>query len=113
MGISLRYQPSTNVKIALTRVPEVRRQVRRAAAAVRDEARRLAPKDTGAGARSIKVKSAFVNGQNEYHVSWDRDHFYMWFWEAGTIRNSPRPFLRPAADTVQRGGGSAPADPGE
>lgn len=109
----LGYHPTQNIKLALTRVPEVRRQVRRAAAAVRDEARRNAPKETGAGAKSIKVTSRTVGGAVEYRVSWDRDHFYMGFHELGAINVTARPFLRPAADLIQHGGGSASADVGE
>jgi HK97 gp10 family phage protein len=30
-------------------------------------------------------------------VSWTREHFYMGFAELGTSRQSPTPFLRPAA----------------
>jgi HK97 gp10 family phage protein len=111
------YRPSTNIKKALTQVPEVRRQVRRAAAEVRDEARRNARAsgvwDTGAGAKSIKVESLLIGGANEYHVSWDREHFYMGFHELGAINVTARPFLRPAADLIQRGVGSTSADFGE
>ena len=107
------YRPSRNIKKALTQVPEVRRQVRRAAAEVRDEARRNAPRDTGAGAKSIQVKSLLVGGANEYHVSWDREHFYMGFHELGAINVTARPFLRPAADLIQRGVGTASVDLGE
>lgn len=68
-------------------------------------ARALAPRETGQGAASIDWElTREPDGEMGVRVSWDRDHYYMWFHEAGTRgrqRNgrgvSPRPFLRPAA----------------
>jgi HK97 gp10 family phage protein len=57
----------------------------------------LAPRDTGEGARSIQAKLFWIHGEPEVRVSWTREHFYMGFAELGTSRQSPTPFLRPAA----------------
>ncbi len=57
----------------------------------------LAPKDTGAGARSIHAELVTVGGLPEVHVSWDRAHFYLSFFELGTVHQRAQPFLRPAA----------------
>lgn len=64
---------------------------------IAETARRLAPKDSGAGAASIRAEVATASTGPEVHVSVDRDHFYLLFAEFGTSRQSPRPFLRPAA----------------
>ena len=61
---------------------------------VAKRAARDAPKDSGAGARSIRAE---IVG-DEIRVSWNRDHFYMFFHEVGTSKKSARPFLRPALD---------------
>jgi hypothetical protein len=100
------YRPTANIKRALTQVPEVRRQTRRAAAALRDEARPKLLRDTGAGARSVRVVSKFVDGANEYRVSWDRAHWYM-----GLHEKNIQVLVETAAK-IQRGQGIAPADIG-
>ncbi len=65
---------------------------------VANEAAALAPKRTGAGARSIRAEYATAaDGSREVRVSWDRDHFYMSFAEFGTEHQRATPFLRPAA----------------
>jgi hypothetical protein len=97
-----RYRPSVNIKRALTQVPEVRRQTRRAAAAVRDQARPKLLRDTGAGARSVRVVSEFVNGANEYRVSWDKAHWYMGLHEQNIQA------LTETARNIQRGQGTRP-----
>jgi HK97 gp10 family phage protein len=95
---------SPDLAAALSQRREVAQQVRRVAAEVRDEARRLAPKDTGAGAKSIRVVRDFDRQSRAvtYRVSWDKTHFYMGFHEFGTSTQPARPFLRPAAEKVQR-----------
>jgi hypothetical protein len=57
----------------------------------------LAPKRSGAGAKSIHPELVKVGGVPEVHISWDRHHFYMLFSEIGTQHELARPFLRPAA----------------
>ncbi len=65
---------------------------------VANDAAALAPKRTGAGARSIRAEYAVAaDGGREVRVSWDRDHFYMSFAEFGTEHQRATPFLRPAA----------------
>ncbi len=65
---------------------------------VANDAAALAPKRTGAGARSIRAEYATAaDGGREVRVSWDRDHFYMGFAEFGTEHQRATPFLRPAA----------------
>lgn len=90
---------------ALTRVPEVAKQVREAAVVIRDDARRRAPVRTGALRRSIKVERAFdeTTRRVSYHVGWDRRiAFYGPLVELGTEDTAARPHLRPAADEFNR-----------
>lgn len=84
----------------LSRDRGVTKEVATVARKVRDEARRNAPKDTGTGAKSIKVERHWDSRTRRvtYRVSWDRSHFYMGFHEFGTLTLPARPFLRPAAD---------------
>lgn len=57
---------------------------------------RLAPRLTGKGAESIDFK---LDPSGEfYRVSWDEEHFYMYFPEVGTEDEPPQPFMRPVAD---------------
>ena len=60
-------------------------------------AARLAPRETGEGAASIRAEVASGEDGPEVRVSWDERHFYLGFHEFGTARVAPRPFLRPAA----------------
>ena len=94
------FTPSENIRRAMTRTPQVRTETRRVAVKVRNEARRRAPKRTGAGAKSIRVSSKIVDGAQQFQVSWDRDHFYMAFHEQGASGVRKRPFLKPAADSI-------------
>jgi HK97 gp10 family phage protein len=61
----------------------------------------LAPKRTGAGAASIHAEVEQDAESFYADVSWDKDHFYMFFAEVGTEHESARPFLRPALDSTQ------------
>jgi HK97 gp10 family phage protein len=56
----------------------------------------LAPKDTGAGAASIRAYLVQYKGFNRYLVSWDEVHDYMGYQEFGTQNMAPNPFLRPS-----------------
>jgi HK97 gp10 family phage protein len=78
--------------------------LRPAADAVAESAKARAPRRTGKGADSIHAERT---GPTEYKVSWDKEHFYMQFAELGTEKEPPRPFLRPALDTI---GGRVAAD---
>lgn len=64
---------------------------------IADDATATAPRDTGAGAASIRHEVDADADGAYVRVSWDRDHFYMFFHEVGTSRLPARPFLRPAA----------------
>ena len=62
----------------------------------------LAPKDTGAGAKSIRAELVTKGvDEPEVRVSWDRDHYYMAFPEFGTEDRPATPFLRAAAARYQ------------
>jgi hypothetical protein len=85
---------------ALTRVPEVKKQVRAAAAIIRDEARRRAPRETGALRRSIKVDNVLESGTGQvvFRVGWDKDiAFY------GSLVELSHPHLQPAAAAYSNG----------
>lgn len=65
---------------------------------VADEARRDAPKNTGAGAASIdSVPYLFPEGWGS-QVSWDLAHYYMIFHEIGTVHVPEQRFLRDALE---------------
>lgn len=89
---------------ALTRVPEIKRQVRAVAAAIRDDARAHAPRDTGALRRSIKVDNVLDDqGRVVYRVGWDkRIAYYGPMVEGGTEDTRARPHLKPAAEKYNR-----------
>ena len=94
----------------------LRKAMASGAAVIRDEARRLAPKDTGEMARDIMIKRAKqTKGSNgfEYQVfvrtgkksrlagkkrNVSRDSFYWRFQEFGTSKMPAHPFMRPAFD---------------
>ena len=88
------------VKVNLTEIrqiptrPDVMALLMGVAENVVERARQAAPKRTGEGAASIHAEE--VDG--EVRVGWDRDHFYLGFFELGTSKMSARPFLRPALD---------------
>lgn len=85
---------------ALSRVPEVKKQVRAVAAAVRDDARKLAPVETGDLRRSLAVVNVYDRDRQlvVYRVGWRTDiAFYGGLVELGTEDTPPQPHLRPAA----------------
>lgn len=90
---------------ALTRVPEIKKQVRAVAAAIRTDARAAAPRRTGALRRSIKVDNVLDDqGRVVYRVGWDkRIAFYGPMVEGGTKKTRARPHLKPAAEKHNRG----------
>jgi HK97 gp10 family phage protein len=63
------------------------------------DARLLAPRNTGKGAKSIRGWVKISRGNGVARVTWDKKHYYMRFHETGTRKMSARPFLRPAFDT--------------
>jgi HK97 gp10 family phage protein len=88
---------------ALTRTPEVKRQVRAVANAIRNEARSRAPRNTGALRRSIRVDNVLdEQGRVVFRVGWDkRIAYYGPLVEGGTNDTRARPHLKPAAEAVQ------------
>lgn len=89
------------VLAAVSQAPSVKKQVRAVANEIRKEARRLAPKETGALRRGIQVENVYDSdtGLVEYHVGWSkRTAWYGLLVEMGTEDTPARPHLRPAAD---------------
>lgn len=64
---------------------------------IAEDAADAAPKESGEGAASIRHEVGEDADGAYVRISWDRDHFYMFFHEVGTSRMPARPFLRPAA----------------
>lgn len=94
---------------ALSRTPQIKKQLRLVANEIRKEARRLAPKDTGALKRGIGVDNVLgENGQAEFRVGWTGSAFYGGLLELGTEDTPPRPHLRPAAIKVAGTNGRRP-----
>jgi HK97 gp10 family phage protein len=94
---------SPEVLVALTRTKEVKRQVRSVANEIRDEARRLAPVDTGNLRRNIKVTNVLDDqGRVVFVVGWASQAWYGSLVEFGTEDTAARPHLRPAADKIRR-----------
>lgn len=86
---------------AVSQQPKAKKQVRALANKVRDDARRLAPVNTGALRRSIKVWNVYDPATKTvtYRIGWDRRiAFYGAMVEFGTEATPARPHLRPAAD---------------
>ena len=97
---------SPEVLAALSRVPEVKKQVRLVANEIRKEARQLAPKDTGNLRRGIAVDNVLDDrGAVEFRVGWTKRAFYGSLVELGTEDTPAQPHLRPAALKVKGSGG--------
>lgn len=79
--------------------PDVTSALEKIGKAIAHDAAALAPKETGAGAKSITHEIGFDKNGAFVRVSWDRKHFYMQFAEFGTSEQNATPFLRPAAET--------------
>lgn len=60
----------------------------------------LAPKKTGAGAASIRSEPVVDFDEWTVRVSWDRDHYYLYFRDRGTVYQSAAPFLEQALEGV-------------
>jgi HK97 gp10 family phage protein len=82
--------------VALARELWARDGLQRACMGIVDNAKNLAPKKTGEGARGIHT--AMVEGVAgwEAHITWNEKNFYMLFQEVGTYKMRPHAFLRPA-----------------
>lgn len=87
------------VLAALTQVPEVTKETRALANAIRRDARRLAPRRTGTLRRNISVERVYDKATRRVHfiVGWAPKGWYGWLVEAGTEDTTPRPHLVPAA----------------
>lgn len=98
MRTRVRWRPQALA--ALSQVPEIKRQVRAVAVAVRDDARQLAPVQTGALRRSLTVVNVYDRETKTviYRVGWRTDvAFYGGLVELGTEDTPAQPHLRPAA----------------
>lgn len=98
----MRLSPLGIVSAALAKIVQARQvddALKTAAEAIRKEAARRVPKDSGNLAKNIDVEKVRVAGSPEYHVGWTkRDGFYGPLVELGTEDTPARPHLRPAAD---------------
>lgn len=111
MALVKNFRPHV-ILAAVSQQSQAKRQVRALANKVRNDARELAPRQTGALRRSIRVWNYYdpATQMVEYRVGWDRSiAFYGWMVEAGTERTRAQPHLRPAAI---KNGGTAPRDGG-
>jgi hypothetical protein len=59
-----------------------------------------APKRSGRGAASIHAEPVLDGPEWTARISWDPDHFYMYFHERGTHKLPARPFLVPALEAA-------------
>lgn len=83
---------------SLVHTPEAQMEAEAAGAEFADVARGLAPKRTGAGAASISGEIVDTPTAFESHVSWDAEHYYMYFQQFGTQFMGAHPFLSLALD---------------
>ncbi|WP_174526345.1 HK97-gp10 family putative phage morphogenesis protein [Micromonospora maritima] len=99
------------VLAAISQIPEVAKQVRQVANAIRRDARRLAPKETGTLRRNIQVERVYDRQARSvtFLVGWGPAAWYGWLVEAGGEDHDPKPHLVPAAvkngAVAPRGGG--------
>lgn len=82
----------------LARDPDIRAGLLAAAAPIVRGAAAAAPKQTGAGAASIRAEAVLDGPEWTARVSWDREHYYMFFQERGTVNLPARPFLVPTVE---------------
>lgn len=80
--------------------------IRASANVIRDEARRLVPKDSRNLEKSIvSIQRKALNGEIIFSVTPSRkgkyDGWYAHFIEFGTVKQTAQPFLRPAFETMQ------------
>ena|SRR5215217_7511059 len=99
-AVAVRVKMRPGALAALSQVPEVKKQVRALAAKIRDDARLLAPVETGALRRGIVVVNVYDRATRSvvYRVGWRmKDAWYGGLVEMGTEDTPPQPHLRPAA----------------
>jgi HK97 gp10 family phage protein len=125
MSVTLKIEGLDKLNAALKEFPEniarnvLRGGVSSAAAVIRNEARRLAPKESGEMAKDIMLKrersstnyvanySVFVRSGKKSRLSGkrrdvDKDSYYWRFVEFGTCKMAAKPFMRPAFDAMAR-----------
>ena len=87
------------VLAALSQVPEVTKQMRLTANAIRRDARRLAPRRTGNLRRKLSVERVYDKESRrvKYIVGWAPSAWYWLMVERGTEDTAPKPHLVPAA----------------
>ncbi len=59
-----------------------------------------APKDTGAGAESIRSDPVLDGPAWTVRIAWDRAHYYLYFHDRGTKFLPARPFVEPALEAA-------------
>lgn len=112
-GISVTFTGSAEVKAIFDAMPGkvqkklIRHALRAAAKAIQEDAKRIAPDETGALAKSIKVR-AMKRSRTRVGVQVFTDSdslqtdgkkgYYAAFTELGTSREAAQPFLRPALE---------------
>ena len=93
VGLGRRFTARSPLEAAVLRAGEI----------IAVEARRLAPKDTGAGAASIGTRIiSSKRGVVVGAIGPGRNQFYMLFQELGTSRHPAQPHLRPAVEAKGR-----------
>ncbi len=83
----------------LANSPEVQRETKKLATQIRNDARRLAPRETGNLSRNIVVEEItdLDTGIEGYAVGWNDRAWYGQMVEDGTEDTPPQPHLTPAA----------------
>ncbi len=73
--------------------PAIRRALMEQGQKLAHKSRVRAPKLSGAGAASIRPEYVLDGPTPEVRVSWDREHFYMYFHQRGTRTLPAHPFM--------------------
>lgn len=77
----------------------LRQAAEKGAEVLAEEARRIAPRDTGRLAEGLHAKVGRVQaGRVQVNVSYDKRQWYGKLVEEGTVHQATKPFLRPALD---------------
>lgn len=98
------YVDAAALRAYVRDLPEVRDTVQAVGSAIAGTASRIAPRRTGALARSITTVRPARAGRPGQTVRVVAGVFYAKFVEFGTRYASPHPFMRPAANAYRSGG---------